>query len=362
MPDSTRPRRLAADHFRALAAAGLRSPIGTDLVLHERADPEAVRLDGRRLAGVVREAAERYRTTLAVPLMDLRLEKADLVSLARPGVAEPDTFHFEAPPTDEDLERARDGGKSPFLPAHRAHLDAIAEVAALPGLTALGMAIGPFSLATRLLADPIAAVALAGRGVRAEDEPLVAMAERGLALAELALHRSLRAQLDAGASAVIVCEPAASAQFISPRQMAQGSPVFERFVLEPLLRARAVLDEAGADLVLHDCGELSAAMVEALASRVRPAVLSLGSSRRLWEDAPLVPFDVVLFGNLPTKHFHSDEALPLEAVRSMTRDLVARMREAAHPFILGSECDVLHVPEAGETIRRKVEAMLAEAA
>ncbi len=46
----------------------------------------------------------------------------------------------------------------------------------------------------------------------------------------------------------------------------------------------------------------------------------------------------------------------------MTRELVARMRETGHPFILGSECDVLHVPEAAETIRRKVEAMLTEAA
>ena len=73
-----------------------------------------------------------------------------------------------------------------------------------------------------------------------------------------------------------------------------------------------MLDEAGADLVLHDCGELTAAMVAALASRVRPAVLSLGSSRRLWEDAALVPPDVVLFGNLPTKHFYSDETLPLD--------------------------------------------------
>jgi len=79
MPTPTRPRRLSADHFRALAVTGLRTPIGTDLVLRERPDPEAVRLDGRRLAGVVREAAERYRTPLAIPLMDLRLEKADLV-------------------------------------------------------------------------------------------------------------------------------------------------------------------------------------------------------------------------------------------------------------------------------------------
>jgi len=197
MPTPTRPRRLAADHFRALAAAGLRTPIGTDLILHERADPEAVRLDGRRLAGVVREAAERYRTPLAIPLMDLRLEKADLVRRVRPDVIEPDTFHLDAPPSEAEHGRAHAAETAPFLPAHRAHLDAIAEIAARSGLTPLGMAIGPFSLATKLLADPIAAVALAGRGIRAEDEPLVALAERGLALAELAVHRSLRAQVEA---------------------------------------------------------------------------------------------------------------------------------------------------------------------
>jgi len=361
--DSAGPgRRLAPDHFRALAARGLRSPIGTDLVLHERPDPESVRLDGRRLADVVHEAAKRYRTPLALPLMDLRLEKADLVQRLRPEVAEVDTFHFESPPTEADLERARDAAGAPFRAGHRAHLDAIAEVAARATLTPLGITIGPFSLMTKLLADPIAAVALAGRGVPAEDEPLVATAERSLLLAELAVHRSLRAQAEAGAAAVIVCEPAASALFVSPRQMAQGSPVFERFVLEPLMRLKARLDDTGVDLFLHDCGEPTTSMIEALAARVRPAVLSLGSSRRLWEDASVVPSDVVLFGNLPTKHFYSDETLPLEAVREKTRELVVKMRETGHPFILGSECDVLHVPEAAATIRRKVEAMLAEEA
>jgi hypothetical protein len=347
--------------FRALALTGLRTPIGTDLVLHERPDPEAVRLDGRRLAGVVEEAAERYRTPLAIPLMDLRLEKADIVERLRPGAA-PDAFHLEEPPSEGDLDRARGKGGDAFLPAHRAHLDAIAEVAGTAGLVPLGMAIGPFSLATKLLADPIAAVALAGRGIAADEEPLVLLAERALELAESAVHRSLRAQLDAGAAAVIVCEPAASALYVSPRQIAGGSPVFDRFVVEPLLRAKALLDSAGADLVLHDCGDLVTPMVEALAKRVRPAVLSLGSSRRLWEDAAVVPHDVVLFGNLPTKHFHSDETLPLERVREMTRELVGRMRETGHPFILGSECDVLHVEGRGDAIRRKVEAMLAEPA
>jgi len=98
MPTPARARRLAPDHFRALAASGLRTPIGTDLVLHERPDPEAVRLDGKWLAGVVREAAERYRTPLAIPLMDLQVEKADLVSRLRPGSVEAGTFHFDSPP------------------------------------------------------------------------------------------------------------------------------------------------------------------------------------------------------------------------------------------------------------------------
>jgi hypothetical protein len=340
----------------------LRTPIGTDLVLHSRPDPEGVRLDGERLAGVVGEAAERYRTPLAIPLMDLRLEKADLVRLLRPEVAEPDTFHFDEPPADADVERVRASAGAPFLRGHRAHLDAIASVASRPALTPLGMAIGPFSLMTKLLADPISAVALAGRGVGSDDEPLVAMAERGLALAEWTVHRSLRAQADAGAAAVIVCDPAASSLFVSPRQVAAGSPVFERFVLEPLVRLKGFLDDHGVDLVLHDCGELTTAMVEAFAGRVRPAVLSLGSSRRLWEDLAVVPADVVLFGNLPTKHFYSDSAMPLELVRAKTRELVARMRDNGRPFILGSECDVLYVEEAADAIRRKVDAMLTEAA
>ena len=361
MPEGPRTR-LAPDHFRALASAGLRVPIGTDLVLQEEPDPETARLDSRRLADVVRRAADRYRIPLAIPLMNLRLEKADIVRLVRPEVADPDTFHFDGPPSEADLDRARDGGRAEFLAPQRAHVDAIAEVASRPGLIPIGMAIAPFSLMTKLLRDPIAAVALAGRGVPAEEEPLVAAAERSLALAELAVHRSVRGQLEAGAAAVMVCEPAASAVFVSPRQMAAGSLVFDRFVVEPLVRLRALLDGAGASLFLHDCGDATTAMVAALAGRVRPAVLSLGSSRRLWEDAAVVPPEVVLFGNVPTKHFYSDATMPIERVRERTRDLVTRMRSAARPFVLGSECDVLHVPEAADRIRRKVEAMLTEAA
>jgi hypothetical protein len=128
---------------------------------------------------------------------------------------------------------------------------------------------------------------------------------------------------------------------------------------KPNLRLKSFLDEQRMDLIFHDCGELLPEMVEAFARRIHPAVLSLGSSRLLWEDAALVPHDVVLYGNLPTKTFYSDEAMPVERVQQMSRDLLNRMTATGHLHILGSECDVLHVPDAAATIRRKVDAMLA---
>jgi hypothetical protein len=67
-----------------------------------------------------------------------------------------------------------------------------------------------------------------------------------------------------------------------------------------------------------------------------------------------VPADIVLFGNLPTKTFYSDAAMPADEVRRLTNHLVSRMKECGHPHIPGSECDVLHVPGAEETIRAKV--------
>jgi hypothetical protein len=76
--------------------------------------------------------------------------------------------------------------------------------------------------------------------------------------------------------------------------------------MRPNLRIREQLASAEVDLIFHDCGELTGFMVEQFATRLDPAILSMGSSRKLWEDAALVPKSVVLFGNLPTKTFYSD--------------------------------------------------------
>jgi hypothetical protein len=339
-------------YYLDLASSGLRMPIGADLVLHESPDAEQIVLDGRRLADVVASTARRYGTPLAVPLMDLRLEKADLLGLLGVTGVDADSFHFSEPPA-ADLPAP----DAPFAAANQAQFDAIRHIHGTD-LVPVGMSIGPFSLTTKLIADPITSIAMAGMGVTAEEDAGVRMVERCLRLAEFAIERSLRAQIAAGAAAVLVCEPAANVVYLSPRQLAAGSDIFERLVIQPNLRLRRLLADAGVDLIFHDCGELNDFMVREFSTRLDPAILSLGSSRKLWEDAALAPKHVVLFGNLPTKSFYSDAAMPVEKVENLTLELIERMRVAAHPHILGSECDVLHVPDAAATIRHKVDVML----
>jgi uroporphyrinogen-III decarboxylase len=344
--------------YLELAASGLRMPVGTDLILHEEANPEDVVQDGQRLGQVMEKTARRFHTPLALSLMDLRLEKRDLLRLMGHDASDVDSFHFAEAPGEEQLERVGAQRGRPFARRNQAHLDAIRYVAKNTGLVPVGMSIGPFSLATKLVTDPITAVALAGMGVRGEDDGQVLAFERALALAEIAVARSVAAQVDAGAKAIMLCEPAANRVYISPKQMGAGSDIFERFVVQSNLRIRRQLSAAGVDLIFHDCGELTDFMVEQFAVRLHPAILSLGSSRQLWQDARWVPDDVVLFGNLPTKSFYSDSAMPHEKVECLTKELLSQMRETGHAHILGSECDVLYVPEAADAIRRKVDLML----
>lgn len=336
-------------------------PIGTDLVMHEESEPEKVRNDGLALGRVIERAARRWETPLAVPLMDLRLEKADLLAMAGVSAADAEAFHFTAPLDDATLAKLCGEQSVPLCLGSIARDEAIAYIRTRADLIAVGMAIGPFSLTTRLMADPISAAAMAGSGVEPEASAEVKLLVQCLQIAEAAVLRSVRSQIAQGAQAIMICEPAACKAYISPRQMKAGSNLFERLVMEPNLRLKAVLDEAGCDLIFHDCGELIDAMVEAFANRIHPKILSLGSSRKLWEDARMVPGDVVLYGNLPTKSFYSDGAMPIEEVVRRTDELTANMKACGHPHILGSECDVLFVPEAQQTIRKKVDAMMTRA-
>ena len=333
--------------FLDLAARRARMPIGTELILSEKPDSAAVKLDGRRLGQVIEEAARRWNTPLALPLMDLTVEKEWLLGALGVAAAEIPTWHFEAG-VPEALPSA------PPTPRLSANAEAIRYIATATDLFPCGMSIGPFSLMTKLIADPIAPVFLAGLGEEDED---IGRVEKTLALATKVILHSIAAQLDAGAKAVVLCEPAANAVYFSPKQLADGADTFDRYVMALNQRIAAFMRERGAALIFHDCGELTDGMVRQFAT-LEPSMMSLGSSRLLWEDAPLVPDHIVLYGNLPTKKFYSDDVMALAQVEETARVLLEKMEATGHPFILGSECDVLSVPGAERTIREKVKAFL----
>lgn len=331
-----------------LAALGLRMPIGTHLVLHQYTDPEAILLDGRRLGEVLVETAERFKTPMAVPLMDLTLEKEALLLAMGVPAEQISQYHLAEPPATLQA--------MPLTPRMKASCEAIAHVAKVPSLIPLGMSIGPFSLMTKLLADPITPVFLAGTGATPAEEPDVAMVEAALIAAEKVIVIYLEAQIAAGAKAIIVCEPAANLVYFSPKQLERDFAVFDRYVMEPMRRITQLLANHDVDLIFHDCGELTEGMIKRFAT-LGAAMISLGSSRKLWEDAALIPKDTVLYGNLPTKRFYAAQFSVAEVER-MANELVTKMRAVGHPFILGSECDVLSVPGSEHEILGKVDAFM----
>lgn len=323
-------------------------PIGTHLVLHQQTDVEAALLDGPRLGDVILETARRFNTPLAVPLMDLTLEKEALLKACGVPAEQIEKYHFTA--------EALQIGEIELTERMKATCDAIAHVACSPDVVAMGMGIGPFSLMTKLVADPITPVFLAGTGATATEEPDIGIIEAALAASEKVIHRYLEAQIAAGAKALIICEPAANLVYFSPKQLAQDYAVFDRYVMEPMRRIAKLLRSHDVDLVFHDCGELTEDMVKRFAT-LGAAMLSFGSSRRLWEDAAFVPKDTVLYGNLPTKRFYATQ-LSVVDVERMAEELISRMRQVGHPFILGSECDVLSVPGSEREIIGKVDAFM----
>ncbi|RRJ99881.1 hypothetical protein Ga0100230_017820 [Opitutaceae bacterium TAV3] len=350
---SRQTHSMTRQYYLDLAASGLRMPMGVHLVLHEHADHEAILLDGDRLGAVVAETARRYRTPLAMPLMDLTLEKDALLRACGVPAADIEKHHFDDSVSIPEL-RSED---IPLTPRMTATCRAITHVAAIPNLVAMGMCIGPFSFMTKLVSDPITPVFLAGTGLTASDEAEIAVVEKTLALAERMIHRYLRAQIEAGARAIIICEPAANLVYFSPNQLEENNhAVFDRYVMEPMRRIARLLADAGVDLVFHDCGELTESMIRRFGT-LGASIISLGSSRTLWEDAALIPRDTVLFGNLPTKRFYAPQ-LTVAEVETYAATLLVKMREAAHPFILGSECDVLSVPGSEHEIHAKVDAFM----
>lgn len=343
-----------------LAASGRRLPVATHLVLHEQPDPEAILLDGERLAQVVVETARRFDTPLALPIMDLTLEEDVLLHTLGVAAEAIPTYRFDELPSEQDVQRVRDMDvlSSPRI---KACCDAIAAIAGAHDAGApelpIGMCIGPFSLLTKLVADPITSIYLAGEGTARDEDPDVDLVCGLLEVCELTVDAYIRVQIAAGAKAIFVCEPAANLVYFSPNQLAAGSSVYTDFVIAPNLRLKQLLEDAGVDLIFHDCGSLTPEMIASFTA-LDPVILSLGSPVQLWDAAPLLPKDVVLFGNLPTKKFYSDAEVPLDAVPGLVREIDEKLTALGHPHIVGSECDILAMPGYEGRIMEKVLAVV----
>lgn len=341
-----------------LARSGVRFPIGTDLILHEQANAEALTEDGTLLGQVIATAARRWKSPLAIPLMDLKVEKDFLLAQLAVPAAERATYHFHGLPSAADQARIRDQVPTAKIAGRlKSNVDAVAYIAKHTDLLPVGMVIGPFSLTSKLFSDPITAVYQAGAGATAEDDDEVAAIEWALDAAMLVIQRSVQAQIEAGAKLVIMAEPAANKVYFSPTQVERSTAIYRRYSMDLVRKVKAQLDAAGVDFFFHDCGELCPAMLREIAS-LEPVILSLGSSRKLWEDEPAISPRTVMYGNMPTKMF-SQDVPTVEQIVAQARDLTARMKATGHPFILGSECDVLSVPGVQASLMQKVQAFLA---
>lgn len=344
------------DFYVELAREGRPLPIATHLVLHEHDDPEGILLDGPRMAAVMQETAERYRNPLALPVMDLTLEKDVLLQAMGIAAEETAAFHFSDLPDPEVCDRLAQTLDVLTHPRIRANCEALSILAGGDRVIPVGMSIGPFSLLTKLVKDPITAIYMAGTGLTGEDDDDVALIEVALKLAETAIRATVSAQIRAGAKAIFLCEPAANLVYFSPNQIREGSSVYDDFVIAPNLRLKALLDDNGVDLLFHDCGELIPEMVTSF-GKLKPKLISFGSPVKLWEVEQYVDKDVVIFGNLPSKKFYSDEDVPLEAIADRVAEIGGHLLSSGHPFIVGTECDVLSMPGYEKTIRAKVDAM-----
>jgi len=344
-------------NFIELAAKDVRVPIGIDMILHQYPDVDAILDDGERMGKVLLEAAQFYKSPIVMPHMDLMLEKDHLLSLIGIPVADRPAYHFEGCPTDPMVAECKAKIQGPLGRRMEARNDAIRYVATHSSLLPMGISIGPFSLMTKLLADPITPIFLHGSGITGDMDPEVKAVEVCLDMALAIVLRAIGSQLDAGAKTIIVAEPAANTVYLSPNQMDEGADIYDRFVLTPNRVMRKLIADRGASLIFHDCGSLSPNMIRQL-NTLHPEVFSFGSPVNLWEAADLVSKDTVLYGNLPSKRFMSDSLITVEQVKEMSRYLTAQMKAKNHPFMLGTECDVLCVHECKDVIASKVKAFM----
>ncbi|MBN1874574.1 MAG: hypothetical protein JXA33_10125 [Anaerolineae bacterium] len=339
--------------YLKMSRDNVRLPIVADMILHEREDPGNCRFCGRCLGEAIVEAAIRFDIPLAFPLMDLRTEKEWILKHMGIHDNEIDTFHFTGTLNERQISKIEDVASANPTKRMEATLDALRYVDKHSDKIPVGMCIGPFSLMTKFLSDPITAAYQVG--INPDDEEAQDVLQL-LASGTDAIIRWIEMQVSAGAKAICVCEPAYNIVYISPRQIKRNPSILDMLVLNFNRRIKERMDSLGVDLILHDCGELNDDIIRSF-NFLDPAILSLGSPCDLPGIAHLINKNIVIMGNLPSKKFYSDSELSVESVINQSRLLIDKMRNIGHPFILATECDVLYVHGHEQSIMDKIIAL-----
>lgn len=346
------------NYYLQMAKGATRMVLATDMVLKEKANHEELLNDGDELGKIILESANRYDLPLALPFMDLSLEKEWLLILLSIEKSKIGKYHFDENLDESIIQKVKKGLTKISTTRIDATCNALTYVAKNSNKLAVGMCIGPFSLMTKLISEPISPVFLAAMGETAEYDASIKKVVIILQLAELIITKYIQKQAAAGAKAICVCEPAANKIYISPDVMTEETgDIFDRYVISINQRIKDEMTRNDVDLIFHDCGNITPLMLKKI-STLHPVILSLGSPVKLWDAAMIVPKDIVLFGNLPTKQFFMDKTISPERVEKMSKELLTKMAAMHHPFILGSECDVLSVNGYEETIKNKINIML----
>ena len=346
------------EFYLELAKQDLRMAFAADVIIKSKPGWSEILLDGEKLGEAIIEAAGKYSSPLGLPYMDLKVEKEYLLTMLDIHPAEINKYHFDDGLSESLYEQVEEKKDHSVTPRVKATCDAITYLKDHSDFVPVGMSIGPFSLMTKLVNDPITGVFMASMGIGSQEDTHVKDIELALEISTRIIRQYIQLQIDAGAKAVVICEPAANIAYISPDTLDDsGKDVFDRYVLKYNHDINYLMEQQGVDLIMHDCGELTNEMLTKLCS-LNPKILSLGSAVNLREASEVVPDDIVLFGNLPTKQFFMDDVISVDQVKQLTVDLDQKMKSTHQPFILGSECDVLHVAGHEETIIQKLDAMM----
>ena len=82
------------DYYLNIAKQNKRMVFGVDLILGEKDNRDEILLNGEMLGKVILETAQRFNMPMALPFMDLDVEKQELLEILNIDLTQFDHFHF----------------------------------------------------------------------------------------------------------------------------------------------------------------------------------------------------------------------------------------------------------------------------